>query len=67
MENIKLTIKGCAVCPFRIQVGFMDIKENCYLQRPFNGFEEPRNLEYSIKPLGRDKECPLPMKIRFEV
>lgn len=66
MENIKLTIKCCALCPFRIQVGLMEIKENCMLQATKEG-EEPRDLEYSIKPLGRDKECPLPLKVRFEI
>ena len=66
MENIKLTIKCCALCPFRMQVGLMEIKENCMLQTTKEG-EEPRDLEYSIKPLGRDKNCPLPLKVRFEV
>lgn len=66
MENIKLKIKSCALCPFRVQVGVLEIKENCFLQTQTEG-EEPRELEYNIVPLGRDKNCPLPKKIRFEI
>ena len=66
MENIKLKIKSCALCPFRMQVGLMEIKENCMLQATKEG-QEPKELEYSISPLGRDVKCPLPLKIRFEI
>lgn len=63
IETIKLKIKSCAVCPFRVQIGITEIKEVCYLIPT----ETPQDLEYSIKPLGRDKNCPLPKKIRFDV
>jgi len=62
MENIKLKIKSCALCPFRMQVGLFEIKERCMLIT-----NENKELEYSISPLGRDKECPLPLKIKFEI
>ena len=62
MENIKLKIKSCALCPFRMQVGLLEIKERCMLIT-----DENKELEYSISPLGRDKECPLPLKIKFEI
>lgn len=65
METIKLKIKSCALCPFRMQVGVLEIKELCMLQ--VKEGEEGRDLEYSISPLGRDKDCPLPKKIRFEI
>ena len=62
METIKLKIKSCALCPFRLQVGLMEVKERCMLLK-----EEEHELEYSISPLGRDKLCPLPKKIKFEI
>lgn len=64
IETIKLKIKSCAVCPFRVQIGITEIKEVCYLIPQKN---EPKDLEYSIVPLGRDKNCPLPKKIRFDI
>lgn len=66
MENLKLKVKSCALCPFRMQLGVLEIKENCMIQATKEG-EEPRELEYSISPLGRDKNCPLPLKVRFEI
>lgn len=61
METLKLKIKSCAGCPFRLQVGMLQIEERCFLVP-----EHDKDLEYSIVPLGRDKICPLPKKIKFE-
>lgn len=65
MENLKLTIKTCAQCPFRLYVGkptddFID--ERCSLVTESN-----KNIEYGIVPPSRDSICPLPLKIRFEI
>jgi hypothetical protein len=62
MESIKLNIKSCALCPFRMQVGILEVKERCMLLA-----DQEKELEYSISPLGRDKSCPLPKKIKFEI
>ena len=62
MENIKLTIKSCALCPFRMQVGILEVKERCMIIT-----DQEKELEYSISPLGRDKACPLPKKIKFDI
>ena len=62
INTIRLKIKSCALCPFRMQVGITDIKEVCMLLK-----DSEKDLEYSISPLGRDKECPLPKKIKFDI
>jgi hypothetical protein len=64
IETISLKIRSCAICPFRMQIGITEVKEICYLQAKDT---EPQDLEYSISPLGRDKGCPLPKKIKFNV
>lgn len=62
VETLKLTIKTCAGCPFRLQVGIMNLEERCFLVP-----EHHKDLEYSIVPAGRDKICPLPKKIKFDI
>lgn len=62
MQTIKLNIKSCALCPFRMQVGILEVKERCMIIT-----DQEKELEYSISPLGRDKACPLPKKIKFEI